>query len=66
MATKNVTKQEQQESAQEDLVGLDHLDDETLARIIEVEMKRYGELKSQQASIAFDELARRSGHDISC
>jgi hypothetical protein len=45
-------------------VGLDHLGDETLARIVEDEIEQHGGLKSVEARVAFAELARRSGHDI--
>jgi hypothetical protein len=46
------------EQAQEK-VGLQHLDDETLAEIA-AERDRHGEM-SYEAKIAFQELARRSG-----
>jgi hypothetical protein len=45
-------------------VGLAMLNDETLARIVEAEIEQYGELKHKHAIIAFEELARRSGHNM--
>lgn len=49
---------------QEELVGLDHLDDETLAAIVRNDINENGAIKTCEARIAFQELARRSGHDL--
>lgn len=41
-------------------VGLDWLDDETWARVVEAEVDNLGEIKSSEAMAAFAELARRT------
>jgi len=61
MATEDETEQGELEGQN---VGLAMLNDETLARIVEAEIEQYGELKRKHAIIAFEELARRSGHNI--
>ena len=56
-----IQEPEQEQIAQ---VGLEYLDDSTLARIVENEVMQNDCIKSQEADIAFKELARRSGHDV--
>lgn len=44
-------------------VGLENLDDDLLAAIVEREMQEHSELRDNSAGdIAFQELTRRSGH----
>ncbi len=64
MAEEQTTERAERETDMEPAVGLDHLGDETLARIVEDEIEEHGGLKSVWARVAFAELARRSGHDI--
>ena len=45
-------------------VGLQWLDDETLAHLVEVDIDVHGEIKSSEASAAFAELARRTEHAL--
>jgi len=42
-------------------VGLELLDDECLAQIVEADVQNHQEVKSREAAAAFAELARRSG-----
>ena len=41
-------------------VGLQCLDDDTLAKIVENDINEYGELKTWGAKCAFEELSRRT------
>jgi len=52
------------EQKQTKQAGLECLDDATLARIVENDVEQNDCIKSQEADIAFKELARRSGHDF--
>jgi len=47
----------------EQKVGLDHLSDEALAAIVEKATEE-GDLEYPYQVLAFEELARRSGHDV--
>jgi len=65
MSTDNEGKKEPREPKIEGPGGgLDLLSDETLARIVEGDIERHGEIRSRYAAIAFEELARRSGHKL--
>ncbi len=69
MAKEQVVQQEQQELEQkevEEFVGLECLADDVLAGMVKTEIAEHGQLKTQHAAIAFNELARQSGHDIGC
>ncbi len=41
-------------------VGLQYLDDETLAQIVQNDIEGYGELRTCEAKSAFAELSRRT------
>ncbi|MCU0914332.1 MAG: hypothetical protein MUC88_07210 [Planctomycetes bacterium] len=65
MSTNDEDNTEQPEQKIETLGGgLDLLSDETLARIVEGDIERHGEIRSRCAAIAFEELARRSGRRV--
>lgn len=40
--------------------GLQNLEDDALARIVEVDLENHGEIKTLEAKIAFAELERRT------
>jgi hypothetical protein len=54
-------KPQQEQAAR---VGLECLDDQTLADIVATDVCENQQIKSSDAAIAFKELARRSGHDV--
>ena len=63
MAKKEKNQKEQQSGQTEKLAGLELLDDRTLAQIVDSEVSETGKLSSE-GTVAFQELARRSGENV--
>ena len=47
-------------STKSEKVGLQCLDDETLAQLVQDDVDGYGELRNTEAKLAFEELSRRT------